>query len=319
LSLALLIGVLFLIALDLFNSSPSTEKNPCEYNIDKLKTIDPSIIHYKESGRFKPSSSKLNGIYIDNNSIIYVSGENEVQAFDKECKRKFGFKTDAPSNCIAVATEKDIYLGIGDHVEKYSNKGIKLKKWKEYSKKGFITSIAVNGDKVFVADAGNQIVLHYNSEGNLINIIGKKDKAKGIDGLIIPSMYLDVAVGSFDDLWVANPGRHELENFSFNGDLLSSWGVPSMELEGFAGCCNPVHFAILPNGYFVTYEKGLDRIKLYNQAGKFDCVVAGPKKTSGSIDLHCTFATLVNGLAVDSQGTIYALDATTNDIIIYKK
>jgi hypothetical protein len=82
-----------------------------------------------------------------------------------------------------------------------------------------------------------------------------------------------------------------------------------MQLEGFAGCCNPVHLAILPNGNFITYEKGLDRIKIYGPTGNFECVVAGPGSFKGKSDFHCSQATLVNDMASDPEGNIYVLDA----------
>ncbi len=319
LSIILLLGVLFLIARDLFIVPQTSEKNPCDYNLDKLKAIDPSIIQYKEIKRFKPGLSNLIGIAIDLNSMVYIVGDKEVLVYDLDWAKKQSFKIDSPANSIAVGSHKDIYLGIGNHLEKYSLTGLKIKRWKEFSKKGFITSVAVNNNQIFAADAGNQVVLRYDPEGNLLNVIGKKNPLRGIDGLIVPSMYLEVAIGPFDDLWVTNPGRHELENFSSEGDLKSSWGKSSMRLEGFAGCCNPVQFAIMPNGYFVTYEKGLDRIKIYNQAGIFTCVVAGPDNFSSKSDLHCNFASLVNDLAVDAKGIIYILDANTEEIRLFDK
>jgi len=307
-----------LISRDLFVNAASPEKNPSEYNLDKIKAIDTSLIRYKETKLFKPAMSRLSGIAIDNNSV-YITGGNEVQVFDKDWKKTLSFKIDSSATCIAVGSQKKIYLGVGNHIETYTSDGTKLKRWECYSNKGVITSIAVNTRQVFVADAGNRLVLNYDPDGNLQHIIGKKDKFKGIDGLIVPSLYLDVAIGSFDDLWVVNPGRHELESFSEKGDFRTSWGVASMQLEGFAGCCNPIHFSILPNGYFVTYEKGMDRIKLYDQAGKFDCVVAAAKSFSGKSDYHCSFATLVNDLAVNTAGAIYVLDATSNAIRVFEK
>jgi len=316
-SLLLLGAVVYLISRDLFSSSSKTEKNPCEYNLDKLKAIDTSLIKYKEIRHFKPSMAKITGIALDEHSNAYIAGTSGVQVYDKDGKKTSSFTIDSTAICIAIGTGKEVYLGIGNHVEKYSHDGKLLKKWDTYKTKGYITSIAVRGNDVFVADAGNRLVLHYDENGKLLNTIGKKDK--DFIGLIIPSLYLDVAIDSFDDLWVVNPGKHELENFSDKSELRSSWGVPSMQLEGFAGCCNPIHFCILPNGYFVTYEKGLDRIKLYDQAGKFDCVVASPESITGKSVYHCSFATMVNDLAVDQQGNIYALDATSNEVKVFGK
>lgn len=316
-SLVLLAVVVYLISRDLFTGSGKTEKNPCEYNLDKLKAINPELIKYKVIRHFKPSMEKITGIAIDDNAYAYISGTKGIQVFDKDGKKISGFSVDSTANCIAIGLQHEVYLGVGDHVERYNKDGSLQQKWDTYANRGYITSIAVRGDDVFVADAGNRLVLHYNTSGKLLNTIGKKDK--DFIGLIISSMYLDVAIGSFDDLWVVNPGKHELENFSDKGELRSSWGVPSMQLEGFAGCCNPIHFSMLPNGYFVTYEKGMDRIKLYNQAGKFDCVVASPASFTGKSEYHCSFATIVNDLAVDQSGNIYALDATSNEVKVFGK
>lgn len=313
-SLLLLAAVVYLISKDLFTGSGKTEKNPCEYNLDKLKAIDTSLIKYKIFRHYRPSMARITGIALDENSNAYISGTKGVQVFDKDGNKTGGFAVDSTANCIALGPDKEVYLGVGNHVEKYSQSALQ-KKWNTYGTKGYVTSIAVRGKDVFVADAGNRLVLHYDADGNLLNVIGKKDK--DFVGLIIPSLYLDVTIGQFNDIWVVNPGKHELENFTDKGVLRSSWGVPSMQLEGFAGCCNPIHFSILPNGCFVTYEKGLDRIKLYDQAGKFDCVVASPQSFTGKSEYHCSFATMVNDLAVDAQGNIYALDATSNEVKVF--
>ena len=44
--------------------------------------------------------------------------------------------------------------------------------------KALLTSIAVSKNNVFVADAGNRIVYRYDTNGNLINRIGKKDEER---------------------------------------------------------------------------------------------------------------------------------------------
>jgi hypothetical protein len=318
-SLLMLLAVLFLIFRDLYTSSNTRQGNPCDYNLDKIKKIDSSLICYKEIGQFKPSLSKSYGIAVDSASNIFVAGNKEVLVFSKEYKKTGGFQIDSIPNCIALGNHKDVYIGIANHVEVYESNGKKINRWKGLNNKGYITSIAVHGNDVYVADAGNRVVLRYTREGRLLNQIGKKDPSKGIGGFIIPSMYFDVAFGVDNDLWIANPGKHTLENYSEDGEFISSWGMASMQMEGFAGCCNPVHFSILPDGYFVTYEKGLDRIKAYNQTGKFACVVAGPTGLSNKPNYNCTYGTSVNDITIDYQGSIYVVDALSNLVRVYGK
>jgi sugar lactone lactonase YvrE len=315
----MLLAVLILIFRDLYTGSNTRQGNPCDYNLDKIKKIDSSLICYKEIGQFKSSLSKLYGIAVDSALNIFVAGDKEVQVFNKEYKKTGGFRIDSVPNCIALGHQKEVYLGIGNHVEGYNRNGKKIKSWKGMNSKGYITSIAVKGNEIYVADAGNRVVVRYNRDGAVLNQIGEKDPSKGIGGFIIPSMYFDVTIGADNDLWIANPGKHALENYSEDGELISSWGIASMQMEGFAGCCNPVHFSILPDGYFVTYEKGMDRIKAYNQTGKFECVVAGPTGLSSKPNYNCTYGTAVNDITVDSEGSVYVLDALSNMVRVYGK
>jgi hypothetical protein len=307
-SIILLLAVVYLISKDLFSPSGSKIENPCEYNIDKLKEIDTALICYKESAHFEPQIGKIKGLAVTENNNLIIAGTNQIAVFDINGKKISGFRTDSSAQCIAC-NGNSYYMGVGNHVEHYTAKGIKVKSWMPFSVKSYLTSIVVSKDEIIVADAGSKRVLKYNKDGVLLLEIGKKDKLKSPEGFVVPSMYLDVSIGAFNDLWVANPGKHRIENYAASGEMISSWGIASMQPEGFAGCCNPVHFAMLPNGNFVTYEKGLDRIKIYDPTGKFVCVVAGPGNFKGKSDFHCSQATLVNDMATDSKGNIYVLDA----------
>jgi hypothetical protein len=210
-------------------------------------------------------------------------------------------------------------VGIGAQVEEFGIDGKSIRKWKALNGDGFITSIVRIGEFVYVADAGNKIVLQYDWEGNLLKEIGRKDTIHGISGFILPSSYFDVAMGPGEDLWVSNPGLHLLQNFDENGKLNTSWGETSMGLEGFAGCCNPVDFAILPDGSFVTYEKGMDRIKIYNRAGIFECVVSAPTTINEAALTNCSIGSKVHDLVADAAGNIFVLDDNAKMIRVFQK
>jgi hypothetical protein len=141
--------------------------------------------------------------------------------------------------------------------------------------------------------------------------IGDKDEKRDIPGFIIPSPFFDVAVDPDGFLWVANTGRHSLENYTLEGDFRTSWGEFSMDIEGFCGCCNPTHFAFLEDGSFVTSEKGIARIKVYNRLGNLVSVVAEPDSfAAGTVGLD---------LAVDSSQRILVLDPHQKMVRIYEK
>jgi len=187
-----------------------------------------------------------------------------------------------------------------------------------------LTSIAVSKKDVFVADAGNRIVIHYDTAGNVINHIGKKDIDKNIPGFVIPSPYFDLAVGHDGLLRVVNPGRHRIEAYTFDGDLEFWWGQFSSSIEGFCGCCNPVNFAILEDDSFVTCEKALVRVKIYDPEGTFVGVVAGPEQfveggAAGVSEFGTGSQAGAFDVAVDAEGQIFVLDTIKNIVRIFTR
>ena len=162
-----------------------------------------------------------------------------------------------------------------------------------------------------MTDAGNRIVWKFDKSGNVLQRIGKRDVAKDIPGIVIPSGFFDVAVDSDGFLWVANPGRHSIENYTLDGDFRTSWGAFSMDIDGFCGCCNPTNFIILEDGSFITSEKGIPRIKVHNQLGEVVSVVAGAEQfDEGTVGLD---------LAVDSNQRIFVLDPKRKRVRIFAK
>jgi hypothetical protein len=161
-----------------------------------------------------------------------------------------------------------------------------------------------------VADAGKRKVLKYNTEGKiLLEFDGKADEGV-LHGFIIPSGFFDLDFNPDGDLWVVNPGMHSLENYTADGNLREHWNNTSMMTEGFSGCCNPAYFTFLPDGRFVTSEKGLVRVKTYKPSGEFDGVVAAPVKFEEEGKAP--------DVATDSAGNVYALDFDKKMIRVFE-
>lgn len=308
--LILLIAVVAFMVKDFFYQPKSSNENPYEYKMDKLRHIDPALITYKEEAQIKPEIGSLHAIAIDKSDDIYLAGKDKVIIYNSELVQKSTFSTGKEVKCIAVESGK-IYLGIQDHIEVYDINGKLLKSWTPVNAKSVITSIALSEKFVYAADAGSRIVYQYNREGKLVKEIGKKNAEKGILGFVIPSPYFDLLIGREGELWVVNPGRHSLESYNENGDLISSWTKTSMDVDGFCGCCNPSNIAMLSDGSFVTSEKAIERVKIHLPNGDFKSVVASPESfiegTKG-IDL-----------AVDSKDRIYVLDPEKKVVTIYIK
>jgi hypothetical protein len=306
-----ILSVLVFMALDFFVGLNRPQRNIHKFNIDKFNEVDSTLIEYSEVLSFPSDMDFPKAIATDKNDNIYVTGNNNILVYDKNGYLKKDFITDVDAQSICVNEANDIFLGVTDHIEVWNAKGELKNKWKAVNQKAVITSIAVNEESVFVADAGNKVVYHFDLDGNLINEIGRKDSLTGIQGFVIPSPYFDLAIGRDDEIWVVNSGRHQLESYDKEGNLKSSWKKTSMRLDGFSGCCNPSHISILPDGSFVTSEKGIVRVKIHQPSGEFKSVVAAPnqfEKGTRGLDL-----------AVDSKNRVIILDPMKGLIRIFKK
>ena len=304
-------GILYFGYRAIQENSKRNQVNPFEYSIDEFKKIDPSLIHYSEIGRIRVELENIYGISVGPEDQIYVSGDESVLIFTSEGVLQSTLSMAEPVNCLAVDNNRDVYLGMENHVEVYDRNGKKKASWEPLGQEAIFTSIAVSEDFVFVADAGNEIVWKFDKLGKRLLKIGEKDEAKDIPGFIIPSPYFDVAVDPDGFLWAANTGRHSLENYTLDGGFRTSWGEFSMEVEGFCGCCNPSHFFFLEDGSFVTAEKGIARVKVYNRIGELVSVVAPPDKFMEK--------TVGLDLAVDSSQRILVLDPFQKWVRIFKK
>ena len=324
-TLAVVVAVLAVVRLDVLGSKGGGLGKEFKYDVDKLAKIDPNLILYEESaGAIKTGFANTHGIAVDSKGSVYVAGDKAIRIFAQSGDRLGEIKLDDTPRCLAVTTDGTIYVGMKDHVEVYDAQGQKQASWDSLGKDAILTSIAVSEDNVFVADAGNRIVIRYDTEGSIIIKIGRKDSIRNIPGFVVPSPYFDIAVPKDGLLRVVNPGRLRIEAYTLEGDIEFWWGQPSAALEGFCGCCNPVNIAVLPDGGFVTCEKGLVRVKIYNSGGSFVGVVAGPEQfgaggTSKICMLPDECQTSGFDVAVDREGRIFVLDTVDNIVKVFTR
>ena len=308
-AIILLLALVAFMVMDFFFSKPKS-LNPYEFELNTVRTGDTAMVAYSETSQIKTTLEEIHSLATDALGKIYVSGKDGIEIFNQQGKEENKFKIDGIAQSIAVSDNGDIFLGMQDHLEIWDNSGKQRSTWAPFGPDAFITSIAVKGNDVFVADAGQKVVYHCNLKGNLINKIGLKDPATGVPGFIIPSPYFDLGISKDGYLWVVNPGRHSFEKYNFEGALLTSWSKASMAMEGFCGCCNPSNFAFLNDSLFVTSEKGIERIKIYNTDGTFLAVIATPEQfEAGTKGLD---------LAVDKQNRILVLDPVKKMIRIFE-
>jgi hypothetical protein len=297
----------------------ATRPNPWAYDLRGFERTDPKLIQYRELRRFQCGRSEARRLALGPDNRLWVAAGNYACAFNETGQPVAELAFAAPVRCVAVAAEGEVFVGLRDHLEVFDAEGRRQAVWESPHPKTWFTGLAVTPDAVFAADSGQRVVLHYDRSGNLRGRIGEKDPDRGIPGLVLPSPYLDVEWHPDGLLRLNNAGRHKVEAYTLAGELAVSWGKPTMGIEGFCGCCNPVALTLLPDGRFVTCEKGLPRVKVYSVHGEFEGVVAGvesfPQNARvgpGSAPGEGVKASL--DAVADRAGRIFILDTITAEI-----
>jgi hypothetical protein len=313
-----LVGALALVGVGCRNAKPRQLGNEFTYDLTDYQKTDASLLGYRETEPIELPLTDVSALAVGPGDSICVAGRNAVRRFARDGSPLGETQVTGTPRCVAAAEDGRLYVGLKDHVAVYGADGNRTASWAGLGGKAIVTSVAVTHSDVFVADAGNRVVLRYTPEGKLVCRIGKKDADRNVPGFAIPSPYFDLAVGSEGLLWVVNPGRTRVEAYTYDGDFELAWGKPSLKDDGFNGCCNPVHLAVDPTGGFVTSEKGIARIKHHGESGEFECLVAGPDElrapeaTKSPGEEHQTF-----DVAVDSKGRVLVLDAARQSVRIF--
>jgi hypothetical protein len=296
--------------------------NPFALDLSRYQKVDPKLVHYERVGRFRCPQPEPRRIALGPDGRLYIAAAKYVAILERKGTPAGDIACPEAMRAIAVV-EDQIFVGSRSALAIYDGKGQRTAQWDPPPGKPFLTGIAVGKNDVFVADAGNRVVLRYDRSGKLIGRIGEKNKERNIPGFVVPSPYLDVEIAPDGLLRVNNPGRHRVEVYTFDGDLEASWGKPSIAIDGFCGCCNPVGLAMLPDGRCVTFEKGLPRVKVYGTDGAFECVVAGP---DAFLDTGKEKAVMDNDVGahgldgvVDADGRIYVLDLVAGEVQVMQR
>ena len=291
--------IVAVIVVDFRNNRPNRlGENPYAYDVDQFKAVDPSLIHYKEIRNISLGGRIATGIDFFNDRL-YIVGEGFLQVISREGNQLLLTELEGNPTCVKVDTN-NIYIGFKSHILSLDQNGFVVSEWEDLGERCVLTSIAVKDEIVYAADAGNRRVIIYNTGGELTGEFEGKATSDAGHGFIIPSPNFDLVVNAFGELWVVNPGKHAIENYTDEGEMRGYWEKSDMTIDGFTGCCNPAEIAVSPEGWFVTSEKGLVRIKVYDASGKLRSVVAAPDKFKEDGKAP--------EVAVDERGIVYALD-----------
>ncbi len=289
------------------------------YDVSEFEKVDPALVIASELDPIELDVPGLRALATTPDGRIYAAGEDVLVVCELDGAEIARYSLAETPECLSVAPDGTIFLGMLTHVAIVEADGTPGSVWPPLDGQPHITALAADAENLYIGDAGNRVVWRFDHDGNLLNRIGERDDARDVPGLLAPSPCLDIAFDDEGAFWTVNPGRHGLEKYRPNGDLVTAWYRPSMELDGFSGCCNPRHVAFRSDGTLVTAEKGLIRVKLYSADWRLMGVVAPPQafRAAPTGPFSPELESPIFDLAVDAHDRVLVLDANRNAIRVF--
>src|ERR1043165_9203702 len=173
----------------------ASRSNPFAYDISRFAKTDPKLIRYEEVGRVASPHPEARRLAIGPKDRLYIANRNGIDALNREGVQQESIKLESPARCVAVAADGVLYAGLKDHVEVYDPERRRVANWEAPGKRPWLSGLFAGENDLLAADSGNRVVLRYDRSGKLVGRIGEKNKERQIPGLIVPSPYLDVALG----------------------------------------------------------------------------------------------------------------------------
>lgn len=247
-------------------------------------------------------SGSLTSVTVSDNGVVFLGGDAFVTALDQNLGRLWSLETEGKITSISV-TGDTIFASTTETILLISSSGLLIAEWGPYEGNSMITSVSASSEHLVFADAGNKRVFVLDKTGEVLRMMGQGDEK-----FILPSPYFDVAAKG-NLVFVANTGKRRIETWSLDGRKITEFGEPGIAPGAFCGCCNPAHFAVIPQG-FVTAEKGINRIKILDRDGNFIEFVSVNNDFNSSVPLDVASA--------DGE-TIYAANSFDNKLYVFKR
>lgn len=152
----------------------------------------------------------------------------------------------------------------------------------------------------FVADAESALVARLDREGNALAAIGKGELLRP-NGIAIEA--------TSRRLFVADTGAHQIKVFDLEGKLLATWGERG---EGPAQFNFPTHIAVAGGKLYVSDTLNA-RLQILSTADGSHLATVGKRGVVVGQMVR------PKGVAADSEGNIYAVEAYFDHLLMYNK
>ena len=259
-------------------------KRPGKLFYDSKRKKGPVLL--KEDGDFVSPYRRVYGFEADDDiralevveGSIYIAMPNVISVYGLSGELQTNFSTPSDIRDMTVHDGR-IYALFPSRIEVYDRQGNVTAEWDACSSNSDYCSLAVCQEGVFVTDASNKNICKYNLDGTLVRFI-KSPKC-----FVVPSYSFGI---TFMDgvIYCSNPGRHQVESYTTEGEFIASFGKSGTEPGAFSGCCNPVFLTPSNNGELLTSEKGIPRISCYRTDGTFRSVLLDGKALGGGHEAY---------------------------------
>jgi len=257
-----------------------------------------------EDDRFKEA---LRGVAAGGRDLVYAAGDREIKVFDDAGRLRRRWSTARPALSVAVSGDGRVFAGQDGQVEIFDPAGRLSDTWRDQVRLGLATAIGFFKTNVFLADARDRCIRRYDAGGKHLNDIGKDNRMKGF---LIPNGVLDFGVDAKGILHAANPGKHRVERYTPEGELLGHFGrFDGRDPAGFTGCCNPTNVTVTDGARVWVTEKAGPRAKVYDSGGKLLEVIA-----ADVFDPNCKNMSIAAG----PRGRVYVADTVKLQIFVFE-
>lgn len=255
-----------------------------------------------EDDKFKEA---LRAVAVDQRGFLYAAGDSEIKVFDDAGRLRRRFSTRKPALAVAVSPDGRVFAGLDGQLEIFDTEGRRTSAL-SLPRLGLVTAIGFTKGHFLLGDARGRVIRRFDETAAHRNDIGNDNRTKG---LLIPNGVVSFGVDEKGILHVANPGKHRVERYTPQGELLGHFGrFDGHDPEGFTGCCNPTNVAVSGSRIFVT-EKAGPRAKVYDFAGKLVAVIA-----ADVFDSNCKNMSIAAG----PRGRVYVADTVKLQIFAFE-
>ena len=267
---------------------------------------------FQRASVIKIAEPGLRRIAIDPEQHLLVAAGKSIIKFSETGQRLDRFDFERPVRCLTV-TGSRIMVGIRDHVRVLDPAG-RLQTWLPTIGQGHLVGDVLADDHtVTVTDVTEGTLKRFGPHDQWKTIASRKNQFE----LSAGSRWNRLRSGRIS---TTNPGRHRIELRDDHGQILSSWGKRSRQLDGFQGCCNPLAAASLSDGTTITAEAGQVRLKQFDSTGQLVKQISGPEDFDQSAftdeqtpGLACAAGGI--DLAVSGDDAIWMLHAAAKQVI----